>query len=124
MVICVKESKKNKLLTTFGGLATGFFNGLLGAGGGMIAMPFLSRRLEAKKAHASCVAVILPICTASAVGYLMRGAVMISDVIPYVLWGLLGAVIGTFLLKKLSNNIIRKIFAIFMLWAGIRLIWK
>ncbi|MCQ4021657.1 MULTISPECIES: sulfite exporter TauE/SafE family protein [unclassified Ruminococcus] len=120
----MKKCKKNKLLTAVGGLATGFFNGLLGAGGGMIAVPFLSRTLEAKKAHATCVAIILPICVASAVGYLIRGAVAISDVMPYVLWGLLGAVIGTFLLKKLNNNIIRKIFAVFMLWAGIRLIWR
>lgn len=120
----MKKCSNNKLLTTAGGLATGFFNGLLGAGGGMIAVPILSRRLKAKEAHATCVAIILPICISSAVGYLMRGAVKIQDVAPYLLWGLPGAIAGTFLLKKLDNNIIRKIFAVFILWAGIRLIWR
>ncbi|MGN0456261.1 MAG: sulfite exporter TauE/SafE family protein [Acutalibacteraceae bacterium] len=120
----MKKCKKNKMLTALGGIATGFFNGLLGAGGGMIAVPILSRRLEQKNAHATCIAVILPICIASAIGYLIRGTVKISDAAPYAVWGLIGAVIGTFLLKKLSNNVLRKIFAVFMLWAGIRLIWR
>lgn len=120
----MRKEAKNKISTSIGGLATGFFNGLLGAGGGMIAVPLLSRRLEQKKAHATCVAVILPICVASAVGYLFRGAVKLGDVVPYVVWGLAGSVIGTLLLKKLSNNVLRKIFAVFMLWAGIRLIWR
>lgn len=90
----------------------------------MLAIPFLSRGIEAKKAHATCVAIILPICIASAAAYFFQGVVTLQDAVPYLLWGVIGALIGTFILRKLSNNIVKKIFAVFILWAGIRLIWR
>ena len=46
----------------------------------------------------------------------------VYDALPYLLWGLLGSAIGVVLMKKLSGNMLRKIFALMMLWAGIRLI--
>lgn len=90
----------------------------------MIAVPFLARKLEHKQAHATCVAVMLAICFASAFSYLSVGAVCLSDVLPILPWGILGALIGSFLLRKLSNKLVRKIFAIFMLWAAVRMIWR
>lgn len=120
----MKKKNKKNLHNIVGGLVTGLFNGLLGAGGGMLAIPFLSKRLEPKKAHATCVAIILLICISSAVGYILNGTVSISDVSPYILWGIIGSLIGTFLLRKLNNRIIKKSFALFMIWAGIRMIWR
>lgn len=118
------NGKVKKTHSIIGGLVTGLFNGLLGAGGGMLAIPFLSKALEPKKAHATCVAIILPLCVASAIGYLFRGSVTFSDAMLYIPGGVVGALIGTFFLQKLSNNFIKKLFAIFMLWAGIRMIWR
>lgn len=120
----MNKALKKKTHPIIGGLITGLFNGLLGAGGGMLAIPFLSRTLEPRKAHATCVAIILPICTASALWYIFQGNVALSDAAPYIIWGVIGALIGTFVLRKLNNNIIRKLFAVFMLWAGIRMIWR
>ena len=108
---------KKKLFSLWGTLA-GFLNGMLGAGGGMVVVPILKTKLSEKQAHATSVAVILPICAVSALFYLQQGAVSVYDALPYLLWGLLGSAIGVVLMKKLS----RKIFALMMLWAGIRLI--
>lgn len=112
---------KKKLFSLLGTLA-GFLNGMLGAGGGMVVVPILKTKLSEKQAHATSVAVILPICAVSALFYLQQGAVSVYDAWPYLLWGLLGSAIGVVLMKKLSGNMLRKIFALMMLWAGIRLI--
>ena len=66
--------KKKGVLTAGAGLAIGIINGLLGAGGGMIAVPLLQKLgLDRKQAHANAVAVILPITVLSAVLYLVNG---------------------------------------------------
>ncbi len=113
-----------KALSCVFGFITGIINGLLGAGGGMVAVPMLNRQIETKNAHATSLAIILPICITSAISYFLSGKVAFEDATPYMWWGLIGALIGTWLLKKLNDTILKKVFAIFMLWAGVRLIMR
>ena len=49
------------------------------------------------------------------------GRVSISDSFIYIPTGILGAVIGAFILKKIPDKWIRRLFGIFLIWAGIRL---
>lgn len=119
-------STKNKtFLTAAAGIGIGFINGLLGAGGGMIAVPLLKRLgLNQKEAHANAVAVILPISIISAVMYIWKDYVNLSDALIYIPTGLFGAVIGTYILKKISPLWLKRIFGGFMVYAGIRLLLK
>ena len=83
-----KIKQKFSWLSALGGLAAGIINGLLGAGGGMVVVPMLQRAgLEPKKAHATSVCVILPVCVFSSVLYLTSGRVTLGDAAPYLLWG-------------------------------------
>ncbi len=108
-----------------GGFFVGIINGLLGAGGGIIAVPLLKKSgLAKKEAHVNAVAVILPISILSGILYIIRGDVAVSDALPYIPTGLLGAVIGTFLLKNISPKLLKRIFAIFIIYAGLRLFLK
>lgn len=117
-------SKKN-LTTAASGLLIGGINGLLGAGGGMIAVPMLKKAgLEQKEAHANAVAVILPISVLSAVLYIIKGYVGIPDALPYVPTGIVGSVLGTMILKKISPVWLKRIFGAFMVYAGVRLLLK
>lgn len=113
-----------KLKIIFGGMVTGLLNGLLGAGGGMAAVPVLKTELEPKLAHANSVCIILPICVISAINYLTDGRVAVYDVFPYLIWGLIGAAAGTLLLQKIKPVLLKKIFAAVMLWAGLRMIFR
>lgn len=125
MVKQMKLFKKINFKTIFSGIAIGVVNGLMGAGGGMIAVPLLKKTgLDQRKAQANAIAVILPISIVSCVMYLIRGNVQISDALPFLPGGILGAVIGTFLLSKLPTKLLKKIFAAFMIWAGVRLLMK
>lgn len=107
------------------GALTGFVNALFGAGGGMIAVPFLrSRGLSQKQAQAASLCVILPLSALSSVIYLKKGFVTISQALPFLPFAVGGAVFGTLILKKADNKILKKIFALFMLWAGFRMVTK
>ena len=69
---------KRKL--TLSGAAAGLVNGLFGGGGGMVLLPLLRRGgMEEKQAFATCVAVIFPICSLSAIVYLFRDGLDLPD---------------------------------------------
>ena len=78
---------KDTLKYTLSGAAAGTANGLFGAGGGMILIPLLTRwaKLEDKKAFATSISIIAPLCLVSIVIYAINGNLSISIAIPYLL---------------------------------------
>lgn len=121
----MKIKKKNTIFL-FGGLLIGIINGLLGAGGGMLAVPLLSKYalMDQRTAQANSVAVIFPLTVFSAIMYIVKESVEISSALIFIPGGVVGAVLGTYVLKKIPNNILKKVFAIFMIWAGFRMLIK
>ncbi len=121
----LNENKKSKLKKCFAGGIIGIINGMLGAGGGMLAVPVLkSLGLEQKKAQANAIAVILPITVLSATLYVMGGNVSLSDALPFIPGGLIGSILGTFIMSRISPKYLKIIFGGFMIWAGIRLLMR
>lgn len=123
--LVIKMKIKKYLKPSLMGVAVGIVNGVFGAGGGMIAVPLLKQNgLDQKSAHANAVAVILPITIISAVLYLVKDTVDFADSVAFIPTGVIGSVVATFVLQKFSNKLLQKIFAIFMIYAGIRLLIK
>ena len=56
--------------------------------------------------------------------YLYKDYVNLSDSFIYIPTGLIGAVIGSFLLYKIPKKALRIAFSLFMVYAGIRLVIK
>ncbi len=107
------------------GISIGIINILLGAGGGMVTVPLYKRMgMEQKDSQINAVATILPITIISAIIYLIGDNVKISDTYIYLIPGLAGSIIGTFLIKKTSNKALTTLFSIFMIWAGTRMLLK
>lgn len=105
------------------GFLIGLVNALFGAGGGMIAVPFLKTLgLSQKQAQATAICIILPLTLVSIVIYLKRGYFSVSDAAPFLLFGFPGALLGTLLLSKLNNSFLQGLFSVFMLWAGFRMV--
>lgn len=116
--------KKRFLLPIFGFLA-GVMNGLLGAGGGLIVVPLLKHYgLEQQRAQATAISIILPLTAISSFIYYINGNIPLDYNLWYIPVGAVGAVAGAFLLPKIPNKILKKIFAGFIIWAGIRLLLK
>ncbi len=117
--------KKKNLLTIAGSVAVGLINGLLGAGGGMLAVPLLKKSgFSTKESHANSIAIILPLSVLSAGLYIWSGRVNISDSLIYLPTGILGAIIGAYVLKKIPDKWMRRLFGIFLIWAGARLLLR
>lgn len=115
----------NNLKKFFVGTLIGATNIILGAGGGMLTVPLYCKMgMEQSKAQINAVATILPITIISSIIYLLNGNVNLSDAYVFLLPGLVGSIIGTFLIKRISNNTLSFIFAIFMIWSGVRLFIK
>ena len=107
------------------GLLIGFVNILLGAGGGMLTVPFYKKiGFNQKQAQINAVATILPISIVSVFIYLYNGNVEFSEAYIYLIPGLFGSILGTFSIKKISNNALSIVFSLFMIWAGMRLLFR
>lgn len=106
------------------GLVTGAANGLFGSGGGTIAVPAMVHFLSADehKAHATAISVILPLTVVSSVLYISKGYADWGLTLKVTAGGLAGGYIGAKLLNICPDRILRKIFAVFMAAAGIRMI--
>ena len=105
------------------GLCTGFANGLFGSGGGTIAVPAMERTLgvEEHHAHATAIAVILPLSLLSLIIYLWRGNIVWQTAIWASAGGLIGGFCGAKWLKRISGIWLHRIFGSFMLAAAVRL---
>lgn len=120
-----KLSSPRKILLVIIGLIIGGINGLFGAGGGMLAVPALTFALglQQKRAHATAIALILPLCAVSSVAYLVNMTFDFSVIIPTAIGVTIGGVIGASLLKKLSNDFITFVFYALMLFAGLKMVF-
>lgn len=104
------------------GMLAGLANGLFGAGGGMILVPLYGRwcKLEEKQAFATSVAVVAPMSAVSAGIYLFRGDVSIAQALPFLVGGLVGGVFAGKYLKRIPAVWLRRVFALFLLYGGVR----
>ena len=108
----------------FAGLFIVAVNGFFGGGGGMLVVPALTviLSLEEKKAHATAIAVILPLCLVSGIVYCLKGAFDFKVGGPSTLGIIIGGIAGALLLKNLSNNFLKLIFYGIMFAAGVKMI--
>ena len=76
--------KRTKYMIT--GLLAGVANGFFGAGGGLFLVPLFVGwvGLEQRKAFATSVAVVLPLCVAALVSYVRKGGVDLATALPYL----------------------------------------
>lgn len=116
---------QKKWLPAAGGVGVGILNGLLGAGGGMITVPLLELLgVRGKRSHATSLAVIVPLSLVSAGVYWWRGWFSPMDALLYLPGGLLGAWLGAALLPRLNTAWVKAVFAVLLLWASWRLLFR
>lgn len=109
------------------GLAAGFINGLLGAGGGIIcvfALGYLLREREdgGREAFVNTLALMLPLTAISTVGYALAGVLPDERLGRLALPALAGGFVGGVLLERLDTKWLRLIFALLVIWSGISML--
>ena len=87
------------------GIITGLANGLFGSGGGIIAVPMLKKSgLSTKEAHATSIALTLPLSIVSSIFYYN----IIKDIF----------------MKKIPSKYLKKAFGVILIISGVRLLCK
>ena len=105
------------------GAITGAVNGIFGSGGGTIAVPMLEKAsVDSRKAHASSIAITLPLSVISAIFYAYENTFSFRDALPLIPFGIAGTFIGSHFLKKVPTAWLKQIFGIFLIISGGRLI--
>ena len=104
--------EKKKWRFALAGALAGLINGFFGGGGGMLLVPMLGRTcgLEQKRAFATSVAVILPLC----------GGLDLMTALPYLIGGAAGGWIGGRTFHAVPALWLRRGFALLLLYGGAR----
>lgn len=108
------------------GLAAGFANGLLGAGGGILIvfalLRFLGAEVERRDIYANALCVMVPISLVSCIRYASDGRLSLSGFGAYALPALVGGLLGGILLGRLKASFLKKLFGALVIWSGVLLI--
>ncbi len=116
------------LLIVLGGACSGFINGMLGTGGGIVLVFLLGYLLTDKRGYsprdvfATVIATVIPMSLVSAYIYLKDGSVTFADASPYIVPGILGGVAGAYLLDKINLKLLKKLFAVMVIYAGVKFV--
>ncbi len=123
MIFLKKQVFKIKFILL--GLITGLVNGVFGSGGGTLLVPgmFFLLGVSEHKAHATAISVILPLSIISTIIYLKHGIIAWDVTFKVILGGVVGGFVGARLLNKVPEHILRKVFALFMIIAAIRMVF-
>lgn len=111
-----------RILLPFAGLAAGFANGLLGAGGGIILVFTLSALLEPRDVFANVIAATLPVTLLSALRYAAAGRLAADGFGRLLLPALIGGAAGAWLLDRINPRLTRSLFAVLILFSGLRML--
>ena len=118
----MSEKKSEAVWYALAGAAAGVVNGFFGGGGGQVLVPMLAGKcgLDQRRAFATSVAVIAPLCALSACVYWLRGQLDFALALPYLIGGLAGGFVGGRVFQKLSMAWLRRGFALLILYGGVR----
>ena len=114
-------SIKNSII----GIFTGFVNGIFGSGGGTLLVPILNNivKVEEHKSHATALAIIIFLTSASSVIYVSRGTYDISLTLKVAIGSVIGGILGAKLLCKVTGKFLRISFGTIMIIAALRMVF-
>ena len=106
------------------GVGTGAAAGLLGIGGGILMVPFLTLALglSQQTAEATSLVVVLPTAIVASLALRRRGVGDLGVALRFGVVGALGGAVGALLALALPGSTLRIVFAAFLALVGLRLV--
>ena len=108
------------------GLAAGMLSGLVGVGGGLIIVPALVIVLGMSQHMAqgtSLGLILLPVGILAVISYYKQGYVDLKVVWPLAIGFVVGGYLGSKISLSLSQETIKKVFAVFMILVALKMLF-
>lgn len=107
------------ILEILAGFLSGIISGM-GIGGGTILIPALTLFLNINQHTAQGVNLLFFIPTAIVALFIHKknGNLQLKTALPLILWGIIGALLGSFLAIKLNQEFLKKMFGVFLFAMG------
>jgi uncharacterized membrane protein YfcA len=119
---------ENWYLYILAGLATGVLSSMFGVGGGILTVPILvlGFAFGQKSAQGMSLFIMIPIALAGALRYKLNPDIPINlpVCVMMALGGIAGAMIGTHLVFNISEALLKRVFAVFIIITGIHMFVK
>ncbi|MEI7850805.1 MAG: sulfite exporter TauE/SafE family protein [Kiritimatiellales bacterium] len=119
---------ENWYLYILAGLAAGTMSSMFGVGGGLVMVPILTIAFAfgQKSAQGMSLFIMLPIALAGALRYKLNPDIPINlpVCVMMALGGIAGAMIGTHLVFNISEAVLKRAFAVFIIITGIHMFVK
>ena len=129
MINIKNKINKNSIILSVSSITAGILNGFAGTGGGIILYfvlkylnKFESKSDKNKDIMAMIISAVIPMSIVSAIIYMTKGNIIYSELLAYLPAALTGGIIGALLLDKLNFKIVKKLFAVMIIYAGIKMI--
>lgn len=106
------------------GLAAGFLAGLLGVGGGVLMVPAMVLLLgfDQHVAQGTSLLVIIPAALTGSYTHYRNGRLVLRDAAFLAAGGVIGAVVGSVFALSMEDQLLRRLFAGFLLISGVRIL--
>ncbi len=113
---------KNKRHLLSAAALAGTVNGLFGGGGGMILLPLLNKEksLQGHALFANSIAVMLPLSLVNLCVTALAEPLPLAEALPYLAGGAAGALLGSRFFGRVPTAVLRRLFAAFLLYAGVK----
>lgn len=111
--------------SSLSGALAGTVNGLLGAGGGMVLVPLLtkSKDFSEEEIFPASVGIILPLCVISLIVSALHGPLPWGKALTYLIGAVPGGLLAGLFGRKIPIKWLHRILGIIILIGGIRYLW-
>lgn len=121
-----KYDRKQLIKISLIGIIAGIICGLFSSGGGLVFVLAFSAflGLDAKKSRGTAIMCMLPIIIATTVIYGMNSSINYMLGIKCACGGIIGSVVGSFILSKTKDKYLNLFFIVFLIYCIIKMILK
>ena len=108
------------LVSVIAGLLSGVISGM-GIGGGAVLIPALTFFLKIEQHTAQCTNLyyFIPTAIAALAIHIKNKNIEFKTAVPITVFGIIGAVLGSFIAVNMPTKLLRRIFAVFLFLMGI-----
>ena len=121
--------KIKRYMIAIASVISGFCNALIGAGGGIVLSYALSKLAhedfpDKRDVYINSQAAMIPGCMLSCLIYASRGSLDATGFSIFAIPAAIGGIIGGLLQSKIKSVWIAKLFALLVIWSGIRMLLR